>query len=46
MWAGAQGDLDDRKKILAAEIRREKELEMQRELLALSPNPNHHVGGP
>ena len=26
-----QGDLDDRKKILAADIRREKELEMQRE---------------
>ncbi len=29
----AQGDLDDRKQILAAEIRKEKELEMQRELL-------------
>ena len=28
---GPQGDLDDRKKILAADIRREKELEMQRE---------------
>jgi hypothetical protein len=29
----SQGDLDDRKKILKAEIRKEMELEMQRELL-------------
>lgn len=27
----SQGDLDDRKKILAADIRKEKEAEMQRE---------------